>query len=133
MGQQTTDRLLAAKGLVGQEQQQRTVADETKPQAAMKGAKSPMQLGRSSFRVHQFPTEGQKRIQKGLWGCKPPIPKRVDRLASGSDVLLQHLQVATGMRAIWLVLNELTSSHFLVQQVVSNTQQWRHVRSNLHQ
>ena len=30
-------------------------------------------------------------------------------------------------------LNELTSNHFLVQQVVSNTQRWRHAGSNLHQ
>ena len=37
MGQRMKGRLLVAKDLAGQEQQQRIVADETKPQAAMKG------------------------------------------------------------------------------------------------
>ena len=40
---------------------------------------------------------------------------------------------ATGDEGVVRTLNELTSSHFLVQQVVSNTQRWRHVGSNLHQ
>ena len=36
-GQRMTGLLLAAKSLVGQVQQQRTLADATKPRAAMKG------------------------------------------------------------------------------------------------
>ena len=77
-------------------------------------------------------------LDEFLASQSPPAPDIVImgdfNLPHGDWSGVESAKGATGDEGCMVrALNELTSSHFLVQQVVSNTQRWRHVGSHLHQ
>ena len=77
-----------------QQQQQRTVADEKKLQAAVKGGESPHVAQTKFVQRPPVPQIGTKANPLEIGGLQPPIAKRVDRLASGSQFRLHIPQFA---------------------------------------
>ena len=62
-------RLLVAKDLAGQAQQRRIVADETKPQAVMKGGESPHVIRTKSVSPALVPSRGTKANPQAIEGA----------------------------------------------------------------
>ena len=70
------------------DQQQRIVADETKPQVAVKGGDSPPEDQMKNVQCPPVPWIGTKANPLGIGGIQPPIAKREDHLASDSRIRL---------------------------------------------